>query len=531
MIVVGASQPCQSRTRAGITLTEILIAILIMGVGLISLATLFPIGLLRLRDATRYSRTAFLTESAASEIAARGLLVTQSFIAADLLNFQYFGNFLWYPSGLSGTGFYDPLVQDTPAYGLDGYTSFMNAPGPGVGDPAVAALGLTPQQYPRLNAGLPFAYDPLWRYQVLNPNTGVSGYYLDPLNQTTLEARFGSGIGFIRSDPSDQGLPSAHGLQRLTNFNGSYATVNKQLIPVMPTYLSVPNIFVSPEDLVWQESTNNHYTVAFNPTISVGIPSTVVPDLSMTRDANGNPTYQTTADWRYTWMFTGYQTNAGNASTYEGNIVIFENRPFAIDPVTNPPFATGPTAKAYQVAGETVVEAVFGWSTNVSVDGADGFTVGYGAGSDRTVLLRWPNTLPDPVVKAGDWIADVTYERQASVVFNPQAGTGRFYNMVGNPPVIWGTPNLFNFKEWDNVPAQRCIWYQVQKVVAAADVIKGSPLDFDKGANGPYRYMFVYVNSSLQARTVLTTAGVPVVLNAALIAPNVINVIPQTIFQ
>ena len=36
---------------AGITLTEILISILILGVGLVSLATLFPIGLLRLREA------------------------------------------------------------------------------------------------------------------------------------------------------------------------------------------------------------------------------------------------------------------------------------------------------------------------------------------------------------------------------------------------------------------------------------------------------------------------------------------------
>jgi Tfp pilus assembly protein PilV len=43
-----------SRARSGITLTEILISILIMGVGLISLATLFPIGLLRLRDASRH---------------------------------------------------------------------------------------------------------------------------------------------------------------------------------------------------------------------------------------------------------------------------------------------------------------------------------------------------------------------------------------------------------------------------------------------------------------------------------------------
>ena len=37
--------------RSGITLTEILISIMIMGVGLVSLATLFPLGLLRLREA------------------------------------------------------------------------------------------------------------------------------------------------------------------------------------------------------------------------------------------------------------------------------------------------------------------------------------------------------------------------------------------------------------------------------------------------------------------------------------------------
>ncbi len=56
-----------TRRRRGITLTEILIAIMILGVGLVSLATLFPIGLLRLRDATRYTRSATLLQSAASD--------------------------------------------------------------------------------------------------------------------------------------------------------------------------------------------------------------------------------------------------------------------------------------------------------------------------------------------------------------------------------------------------------------------------------------------------------------------------------
>ena len=54
--MIAAGTRLRARHRAGITLTEILIALLILSVGLVSVATLFPIGLLRLRDATRYSR-------------------------------------------------------------------------------------------------------------------------------------------------------------------------------------------------------------------------------------------------------------------------------------------------------------------------------------------------------------------------------------------------------------------------------------------------------------------------------------------
>ena len=120
-------------------------------------------------------------------------------------------------------------------------------------------------------------------------------------------------------------------------------------------------------------------------------------------------------------MFTGYQTNVGNASTFDGSIVIFENRPFAITPVANPPYTTGlasprhtrsPAKRSSRPSSAT--------APTCRLTRTDGFSIGYGAGSDRTVLLRWPNILPDPVVKAGDWIADVTYERQANVVFNPQ---------------------------------------------------------------------------------------------------------------
>ena len=203
-------------------------------------------------------------------------------------------------------------------------------------------------------------------------------------------------------------------------------------------------------------------------------------------------------------MITAQQNNSSNGAAFEGNIVVFENRPFSIDNGV--------------VAGETVVEAVFGASSNVIAPGGPG----YGAGADRTVLLRWPvvnipgianSPQPDPVVKVGDLIADVTYERSQSVVLS------RFYASL--QPLV-GYPNPLNKGEWDNLPAQRCFWYQVQKV---------TPAQSDQALGATFRSMTVYVNRPLDAKTLLNpSSGNPVVLNAALICPYVVNVIPQTFF-
>ncbi|MFO0889278.1 MAG: hypothetical protein U0790_09080 [Isosphaeraceae bacterium] len=458
------------RSRAGITLTEILIAIFIMGIGLISLATLFPIGLLRLREAQRSTRSAYLVESAAADVAARGLFNKNSFIYADLLNLRY-NLTAWFPNAANMHNGYNPLIQDSGFYGQFVPFDINN---PGVNQGITAPEG----------QGLPFAYDPLWRYQ--------TGLYPDPVNNTTPEARFASGIQSMRQE-GDNYPASAHGLQRLTNFNGRLVNINNRFVPVMPTADIVRGLFVSPEDIVWQEAENPNYNVAFT-TTPVGTPSTVVPDLSMTFDQGGNPTYQPSNDWRYSWMITARQSNSASASTFDGNIVIMENRPFAVD-------ATG-------VAGETVVEGVFGFSATVVPAGGPG----YGAGADRSVLLRWADTQADPVVKVGDWIADVTYERSQQLVYS------RFSTAA--PPVLVGVPNPLNNFEWDNLPAQRCFWYQVQKV---------TPAVVDPQIAG-HRSMIVYVNRKLEARTLLDGNGRPVVQNAALVSPHVVNVVPQTFF-
>jgi type II secretory pathway pseudopilin PulG len=494
--------------RRGITLTEILIAILILAVGLASLATLFPLGLLRLRDAARSTRSAYLTESAASDIVSRGLLSSSSFTLADQFNFIN-GLTPWFTTTTPNGGqIYTPLTQDTPGYYQDWFTPPL---------PVTAANTLGTNTATNGGYGLPFAYDPLWRFQTISKVTGIAGYYMGD----TLEARFGAGLGFIQSDPAGDGFPpSAHGLQRLTNFNRPSVIVNGRTAPIMPISSTVPSIFVSPEDVVWVE---NVATTSGN--ASANSFSPVLPDMSIPSGQTtltNTPATPVVNDWHYSWMFTGQQNNGNSGSTFDGNIVILENRAFAIEVpglIPNPP---GGIYQAYQVEGETVVEAIWGFSAHIS--SFSGGAPGFGSSADRSVLLRWYASEPDPVVHVGDWIADVTYERSAVAVANRFLSYPQFTGPGGGATgTIGGLQNPFNNGEWDNLPAQRCFWYRVVKT--------GTPAaDTNTTAGSAQRSMVVYVDRTLQARTPITSVGVAARVNAALICPSVVNVIPQTIF-
>src|SRR5512135_1987453 len=134
-----------ARARSGITLTEILISILILSVGLVSLATLFPLGLLRLREAQRASRSGFLVESAEADLEGRNLLNKSSFLQAGVRDRA--GNTVFFSPWNNPPftpGPYDPFIRDTPLNG---------------GNPAAGVSR-------SIGPGLPIAYDPLWRYVV-----------------------------------------------------------------------------------------------------------------------------------------------------------------------------------------------------------------------------------------------------------------------------------------------------------------------------------------------------------------------------
>ena len=275
-----------SAAGSGITLTEILIAILILGVGLVSLATLFPIGLLRLRDAARYTRSTYLTESARRRPVGAALVEPPARSASPIsINYQLLQlRILVHTRSarpLAPANRTHPLTQDTPAYGA-GSTATRPRP-PAANDPG--------RRLPHLGGyGLPFAYDPLWRSSNRRTRNrpAHSGYYLE---RHTFEARFASGIGFIRNDPSDRRhVPSAHGLQRITNFNRPRSSLGAVIRHSQHLrFARGRGLARGDQPDVLQSAKNSVVTTAKDDPVAASSPSPVIPDLSLSTDANGNP--------------------------------------------------------------------------------------------------------------------------------------------------------------------------------------------------------------------------------------------------
>ncbi len=492
----------KSAVRSGITLTEILISILIMGVGLISLATLFPLGLLRLRDAQRQSRSGLLSNTANADIDAQSLLYKPSFTQS------------WY-SPIQGANHvnFDPFIEDTwpPNDAPGNYLTPRNASG------TILAI-----------PGLPFCYDPLWRaVAVVPPSTGLVSSSLNfPAGYTNNanEARFGCGnprvgnsfVPFVRAV---SGAPSAYGLPRLTNFipwtpNNAAArwnfTCGNPFLAANAQPIDVAGLtFASQDDILFYKEDEN--TIISVPSgsgpvaVPVGRTSPLIPEL----DPSTNRTIQ---DYRFTWFITGRQIDSTNAKTFEGEIVVCENRPFALESLLSP--ISGNSAPI--AAGETVVDAIFGYGSSVGGN-IPGNGLGYAVGGDRTVLLRWPTTLPDPEIKVGSWIADVTYERNLSVAGGP--------NVDAFPPTSTTQYSLMFNAGGPVYPSQRCNWYQIVKRTDAQDEDASTQPPVQPG----YRRIVVTVNSPVKAKTLLNRpAATPVWNNAALIMPSVINVFPRT---
>jgi type II secretory pathway pseudopilin PulG len=487
--------PRRNRDRSGITLTEILISILIMGIGLVSLATLFPVGLERIRNAQRAARSAMLTESAAASLPTINLFGRERFNASP-----------WYQPGTGGPLVpfaYDPWMQDTPlptpttiggvyrGWGGNGFRLVD----PSTGNPWAQGL---PLNY-RAGDGLPVAYDPLW-WAAINSAQLQSGQapaytprilgYNGRFGQAVLLGGSGTVLtnSGVRDDP-DGGPPSAHGLPRLDSL-GFYNPVAARFGFPLAGALST---FASQDDMV---------LLTANPAAAQGeqgAPVLPLVDLSPTNLGIGGqaPSGAFQRDYAFSWMFTGRRSDVSSGAIYDGDIVVFHNRPFAVD--------VDPATSAPVPAGERTVEAVFAYGTAVQGQLANGnftTTLGYSQ-RDRTVLLRWPINQPDPDVRVGGWIADVTYERVNA------RDLARF-----GP----GVPLKLTY------PGQRCHWYRVVRKGETENEVVGVTT---APADANYRRIVLTIETPVQAKTLLQAGGNPVNVNVALVSPYVVNVYPK----
>ena len=349
-----------SSSRRGVTMTEVLIAIMILGIGMTSLMTLFPIGLMKLRDARRNNRASLLAENVASDLKTRDLLSRYSFAAT--LN----------ASGVTGGNLFDPWTKDIQA----------------LYDKANAANVIEIQTATGFGIPIVCCYDPLFYSNLAytqSPAFSNVAQLVDP------KFRFGRAFGNdLRSDP-DGSRASGFGLPRLTNI---WPALAASTLPSIGNINSVASIFVSQDDAVFPDFENEANPKIIDPKSPVTRQNPILPLVD-----NASTGAYSLNDWDYSWIFTG---KSRDRNVFEGDMVIYNKRQFGVN-MDASNAVTG-------ISGERVVEGIFGLGS-VPMTTNNG-TMGYAAGKSRKVLLMWPKIdgAERPEIKIGGWIADVTYE-------------------------------------------------------------------------------------------------------------------------
>ncbi len=108
------------KRRSGITLVEVLIAILVMGVGMISVLVLFPVGILNMRQAMQDDR--------AANMAANGDATCQAFNLRSVFSPSYLTN----PYYLSNTAGLAPFANGVNVLYVDPWPAYLPNPLGGV---------------------------------------------------------------------------------------------------------------------------------------------------------------------------------------------------------------------------------------------------------------------------------------------------------------------------------------------------------------------------------------------------------------
>lgn len=460
--------------RRGVTMTEVLIAIMILGIGMTSLMTLFPIGLMKIREARRNNRASLMADNVASDMKTRDLLNRYSFAAT------------YAASGQTGASLFDVWSADysalnngdwTDNYRLDSTISTQTDTGFGI--PVVCC------------------YDPLFWSQMAATTSPV------PVFQKTVQQnspnsvlvqdayRFGRAFGtdIRQTNPSDGANYSAKGLPRVTNIWPLWAVPTDPPTPSSGAITQVAAIFSSQDDPVFPDFENESNVISGK---------RQNPILPILYQSQFGPYFDN--DWDFSWIFTGMSKDR---NVFQGDMVIYNKRQFGVQKDNS--------GNVVGINGERVIEAIFGHGQIHPT-----LNQGYSLGNSRKVVLILPkDDGSEPVeIKIGQWIADVTYEN------NLQLTISRFIDANED-----SVPDVGN-------PGQRCHWY---RIVQKSEV--SIPKDIDPGLEAEidstkYDAIVVTVDRPVISKTYLKRSGkglAPLHINAALIAPEVVAVFPITL--
>lgn len=269
--------------RSGLTLVEVLVAIFVMGIGMIALLTLFPIGVLQMAQAIRQDRC------------------LRAAHAADTVSTL--------PLGLDATGAptsirYDAVMMNNaalvgaaaPLYGMDAsfFSSYrIKAP---VGGPLVM-----PEANP---------YGPSYAVMV-DPHGFLATQGL------ALNVRpWVGGVGPVNGSPTGTtgGL-----LRRPVSF-----TTAPRVPLALNQITAIKQSFSYPDDIVFN---NDPFTGA----LPTGAPPPGTPTIA----SNVTNPYTMMRDTPFSWTYVLQRPRAGDSSIVNCTIVIFENRPLLLTGLAN----------------------------------------------------------------------------------------------------------------------------------------------------------------------------------------------------
>ena len=417
-----STDPC----RRGITLSEILISILVMAIGLVSLPPSSR-SAWSLRQARRNTRSTLLYPAALADIDAK-----------QLLNRRYFDAMPWYGyfPHTAGTGIgYDPWVQDLPlpsgATATSGGQTYLVDDGGAYRGKGVTYRFATGDvtEFPKTGEGLPVCYDPLWWSVVNGLDSTVT-----PLTQP-LVSRFG------RSPAAGVVAPTT----------GASATPPSATAPPAPTACPAsrtpsPSAHSSSPKPSSRPTTASCRRRARSPRSPSPTPPATPTSLSSkatrpcprstssaTLGAGNLLSIERTFDYSFSWMFTGRRSRRLQRRDLRRRHR--RSSTTAPSPSTSAPPTPRRRRRARRRGDLRLRHRRPGRAASTARITT---TVGY-SHDQRTVLLRWPLSQPDPDVRVGGWIADVTYERTKHDRF------ARFGPGPAEP----------------TYPGQRCHWYRV----------------------------------------------------------------------